>query len=94
MADVTLSAATRTEFGKGAARRLRRSGKTPAVLYGHGTDPVHLALPRRRPSSRSAPPTPCSRSPSTAGRRPSSRSPSRSPATRSPRSSSTSTSCW
>jgi len=45
MADVTLSAATRTEFGKGAARRLRREGKTPAVLYGHGTDPVHLALP-------------------------------------------------
>lgn len=45
MADVTLSATTRTEFGKGAARRLRRAGQTPAVLYGHGTDPVHLALP-------------------------------------------------
>lgn len=44
-ADVTLNATTRTEFGKGAARRLRRAGQTPAVLYGHGTDPVHLALP-------------------------------------------------
>lgn len=44
-ADATLSAQTRTEFGKGAARRLRRAGQTPAVLYGHGTDPVHLALP-------------------------------------------------
>ncbi|HMS35517.1 MAG TPA: 50S ribosomal protein L25/general stress protein Ctc [Arachnia sp.] len=44
-ADATLSAQIRTEFGKGAARRLRRAGQTPAVLYGHGTDPVHLALP-------------------------------------------------
>lgn len=35
----------RTEFGKGAARRLRRAHKVPAVLYGHGTDPVHLSLP-------------------------------------------------
>lgn len=45
MADATLNVTTRTEFGKGAARRLRRAGQTPAVLYGHGTDPVHLALP-------------------------------------------------
>ena len=44
-ADATISAQIRTEFGKGAARRLRRAGQTPAVLYGHGTDPVHLALP-------------------------------------------------
>lgn len=35
----------RSEFGKGAARRLRASGKIPAVLYGHGSDPKHLALP-------------------------------------------------
>lgn len=35
----------RNEFGKGAARRLRRDHKIPAVLYGHGTDPVHLTLP-------------------------------------------------
>lgn len=40
-----LNASTRTEFGKGAARRLRRAGEIPAVLYGHGTDPVHMALP-------------------------------------------------
>lgn len=40
-----LSASVRTEFGKGAARRTRRAGLIPAVLYGHGTEPVHLALP-------------------------------------------------
>ncbi|MCC2593593.1 50S ribosomal protein L25/general stress protein Ctc [Tessaracoccus sp. OS52] len=40
-----LNASTRTEFGKGAARRTRRAGQIPAVLYGHGTDPVHIALP-------------------------------------------------
>lgn len=41
----TISAAKRTEFGKGAARRVRRANLVPAVLYGHGTDPVHLSLP-------------------------------------------------
>ncbi|MBQ0829488.1 50S ribosomal protein L25/general stress protein Ctc [Streptomyces tagetis] len=45
MADVTLTAEPRTEFGKGAARRIRRESKVPGVLYGHGTDPLHLALP-------------------------------------------------
>ena len=45
MADVKIAAETRTEFGKGAARRTRRAGKIPAVLYGHGTDPQHLSLP-------------------------------------------------
>lgn len=40
-------AETRTEFGKGGARRTRRAGKVPAVLYGHGTDPRHLSLPGR-----------------------------------------------
>ncbi|MFD4368365.1 50S ribosomal protein L25/general stress protein Ctc [Rhodococcus sp. NPDC058521] len=40
-----LVASTRTEFGKGAARRARRDGQVPAVLYGHGTDPRHLNLP-------------------------------------------------
>ncbi len=45
MADVRIAAETRTEFGKGAARRTRRAGKIPAVLYGHGTEPQHLALP-------------------------------------------------
>jgi len=41
----TLRAEIRTEFGKGAARRTRRAGKVPAVLYGHGEEPKHLALP-------------------------------------------------
>lgn len=45
MADVELDAEIRNEFGKGAARRIRRADKVPAVLYGHGTDPVHLTLP-------------------------------------------------
>jgi large subunit ribosomal protein L25 len=45
VAEVKLSAETRSEFGKGAARRLRRENKVPAVLYGHGTDPVHVSLP-------------------------------------------------
>jgi large subunit ribosomal protein L25 len=45
MSDVTLSATKRTEFGKGPARRLRRDHLVPAVLYGHGVDPIHLALP-------------------------------------------------
>jgi len=43
--EVKLNAELRTEFGKGAARRLRRAHKVPAVLYGHGTDPVHISLP-------------------------------------------------
>jgi large subunit ribosomal protein L25 len=43
--EVTIVAETRTEFGKGAARRIRRADKVPAVLYGHGTDPVHITLP-------------------------------------------------
>ncbi|WP_203568460.1 50S ribosomal protein L25/general stress protein Ctc [Aestuariimicrobium ganziense] len=45
MAEIKLNAAARSEFGKGAARRLRRSGQVPAVLYGHGAEPVHVALP-------------------------------------------------
>jgi large subunit ribosomal protein L25 len=40
-----IAAVSRTEFGKGAARRTRRAGLVPAVIYGHGTDPVHLSLP-------------------------------------------------
>jgi large subunit ribosomal protein L25 len=43
--EVKLSAELRTEFGKGAARRIRRAHKVPAVLYGHGTDPIHITLP-------------------------------------------------
>ena len=45
MAETKLVATARTEFGKGAARRLRRAQQIPAVLYGHGTAPVHVALP-------------------------------------------------
>ncbi|BCL28388.1 50S ribosomal protein L25/general stress protein Ctc [Streptomyces aurantiacus] len=45
MPEVKLAAETRTEFGKGAARRIRRESKVPAVVYGHGGDPVHITLP-------------------------------------------------
>jgi len=47
VSEVRLSAESRNEFGKGFARRIRAAGKIPAVLYGHGTDPRHLALPAR-----------------------------------------------
>lgn len=45
MSEVKLAAQTRTEFGKGAARRVRRDNKVPGVLYGHGSQPLHLTLP-------------------------------------------------
>jgi len=45
VSEVKLSAQPRNEFGKGAARRLRRDNQVPAVLYGHGAEPVHVALP-------------------------------------------------
>ncbi|ANW19824.1 50S ribosomal protein L25/general stress protein Ctc [Streptomyces clavuligerus] len=45
MSEVKIAAELRTEFGKGAARRDRRANLVPVVLYGHGTDPVHLTLP-------------------------------------------------
>lgn len=45
MSESNLHAEPRTEFGKGAARRIRRAAKVPAVLYGHGGDPVHITLP-------------------------------------------------
>lgn len=43
--DTKVTAELRTGFGKGFARRLRANGQIPAVIYGHGTDPVHVALP-------------------------------------------------
>ncbi|KRE37498.1 50S ribosomal protein L25 [Janibacter sp. Soil728] len=43
--EIRIDSETRTQFGKGAARKLRRAEKVPAVLYGHGEAPVHLALP-------------------------------------------------
>ncbi|MBM7785648.1 50S ribosomal protein L25/general stress protein Ctc [Tenggerimyces flavus] len=45
MSEVKIKAESRSEFGKGAARRIRRAGLVPAVLYGHGSDPVHITLP-------------------------------------------------
>ncbi|MET8693461.1 50S ribosomal protein L25/general stress protein Ctc [Streptomyces bauhiniae] len=45
MSEVKLAAESRTEFGKGAARRIRRDNKVPGVLYGHGSQPLHLTLP-------------------------------------------------
>lgn len=40
----TLTAESRTDFGKGAARRYRREGRVPAVIYGNGDKPVHVTL--------------------------------------------------
>ena len=45
MSEIRLEAQPRNEFGKGAARRARREGLVPAVVYGHGTQPVHINLP-------------------------------------------------
>jgi large subunit ribosomal protein L25 len=45
MAAEKITAEARTEFGKGAARRIRRADKVPAVIYGHGNDPIHVTLP-------------------------------------------------
>jgi large subunit ribosomal protein L25 len=47
VSEVRISAEPRTEFGKGGARRTRRAGQVPAVLYGHGEKPRHIALPAR-----------------------------------------------
>jgi large subunit ribosomal protein L25 len=45
VSEVRIAAEPRTEFGKGPARRTRRAGRVPAVLYGHGTEPRHISLP-------------------------------------------------
>ncbi|WP_327290788.1 50S ribosomal protein L25/general stress protein Ctc [Streptomyces sp. NBC_01198] len=45
MSEVKIVAQLRTEFGKGAARRIRRSNQVPAVVYGHGADPKHVSVP-------------------------------------------------
>ena len=60
MSEIKLVAKTRTEFGKGAARRIRRENKIPAVLYGHGSDPVHVTLPGHATMLAVRSPTPCS----------------------------------
>jgi large subunit ribosomal protein L25 len=45
VSEIKLVATARTDFGKGAARRTRRAGLIPAVLYGHGGEPLHVSLP-------------------------------------------------
>jgi large subunit ribosomal protein L25 len=47
VSEIRLIAEARTEFGKGGARRTRRAGNIPAVIYGHGADPRHIAIPAR-----------------------------------------------
>ena len=47
MSNQKLAATTRTEFGKGAARKARAAGKIPAVIYGHGADVMHILLPAK-----------------------------------------------
>lgn len=63
-----IKAESRTEFGKGAARRIRREHKIPAVVYGHGNDPIHVTLPGHTTmmALKHGPPTRCSSSTSTA----------------------------
>lgn len=48
MTELNLTGETRTEFGKGAARRIRRAAQIPAVIYGHGAEPLHIVLPERQ----------------------------------------------
>jgi large subunit ribosomal protein L25 len=47
MSEATMVAENRTSFGKGAARKSRAAGRTPAVIYGHGSEPRHITLPAR-----------------------------------------------
>ncbi|GAP54375.1 50S ribosomal protein L25 [Arthrobacter sp. Hiyo6] len=47
MAEQKLAAEVRTEFGKGFARRARMAGQIPAVIYGHGAEPIHITLPAK-----------------------------------------------
>ncbi len=63
MAEIKITAEPRANFGKGAARQLRREGKIPAVLYGHKQEPVHLALPEHGGTSELAIPKAVSKDP-------------------------------
>lgn len=47
MSEQKLAAELRTEFGKGYARRARMANLIPAVIYGHGADPIHVTLPAK-----------------------------------------------
>ena len=46
--DNKVPAEVRTQFGKGFARRLRVAGQIPAVVYGHGAEVIHVAVPARQ----------------------------------------------
>jgi len=50
MSEQKLAAEVRTEFGKGFARRARMAGQIPAVIYGHGAEPIHITLPAKATS--------------------------------------------
>ena len=45
MPEVRIEAEPRTEFGKGPSRRIRRAGRVPGVMYGHGAESRHFTLP-------------------------------------------------
>ncbi|MGD6978355.1 MULTISPECIES: 50S ribosomal protein L25/general stress protein Ctc [Citricoccus] len=45
---IKIQVTLRDDFGKGAARQARRAGQIPAVVYGHGTDPVHILMPAQQ----------------------------------------------
>ena len=47
MAEISIKGERRSEFGKGASRRIRKAGQVPAVIYGHGTNPIHISLPAK-----------------------------------------------
>ena len=47
MSEQKLAAELRTEFGKGYARRARMANLIPAVIYGHGAEPIHVTLPAK-----------------------------------------------
>ena len=47
MSEQKLAAEVRTEFGKGFARRARMANLIPAVIYGHGAEPIHITLPAK-----------------------------------------------
>ena len=47
MSEQKLAAELRTEFGKGYARRARMNNQIPAVIYGHGAEPIHITLPAK-----------------------------------------------
>ena len=59
MTELNLTGEARNEFGKGAARRIRRAKQIPAVIYGHGVAPCTSSCRSAKPSAPSAAPTHC-----------------------------------